>query len=259
MYNIDVLSHIFGLVERPGSTKRRVRHPPFLLWRVMRELSIFVDESGDLGDYDYHTPYYIISLVLHDQNYDMSCELLALEENLNSLGWRNHCIHAGPVIRAEEEYKNYALSERRKLLKRMMSFVRHLDIQYKTIYIEKKHIADSAEATDKLSKQLVAFIKDNMTFFCSFDKLKVYYDNGQVEVKRILSSVFNALLENVEFRKVLPADYRLFQVADLICTLKLAELKLSTHNLSNSEKIFFEDERTLRKNYIRPLAQKEKQ
>ena len=59
----------------------------------------------------------------------------------------------------------------------------------------------------------------------------LYYDNGQIEVARILSSVFNALLENVEFRRVIPADYRLFQVADLICTLKLTELKAENHTL----------------------------
>jgi hypothetical protein len=85
----------------------------------------------------------------------------------------------------------------------------------------------------------------------------VYYDNGQVEVTRILSSVFNALLENVEFRKVMPSDYRLFQVADLICTLKLTELKMENHQLSKSEVFFFNDERTLKKNYLKPLSKKE--
>lgn len=78
-----------------------------------------------------------------------------------------------------------------------------------------------------------------------------------MEVTRILSSVFNALLENVEFRKVIPADYRLFQVADLICTLKLTELKMENHLLSKSETCFFNDERTLKKNYLKPLSKKE--
>ena len=47
----------------------------------MKELSIFVDESGDLGEYDYRAPYYIISMVFHDQNYDMNKELAILEES----------------------------------------------------------------------------------------------------------------------------------------------------------------------------------
>ena len=33
----------------------------------MRELSIFVDESGDFGEYEKHSPYYIVSMVFHDQ------------------------------------------------------------------------------------------------------------------------------------------------------------------------------------------------
>lgn len=96
-----------------------------------------------------------------------------------------------------------------------------------------------------------------MNFFCGYDIVKINYDNGQVEVTRILSSVFNALLENVEFRKVIPADYRLFQVADLICTLKLTELKMQKHILSKSEWYFFDSERTLKKNYLKTLEKKE--
>ena len=196
-------------------------------------------------------------MVFHNQNYDMNKELAILEESLTHIGWSNHCVHAGPVIRSEEEYKGYSIKDRQGILKRMMSFVRHLDIRFKSIMIEKKHINDSVEATGKLSKQLAVFIRENMEFFYSYDVVKVYYDNGQVEVTRILSSVFNALLENVEFRKVTPADYRLFQVADLICALKLVELKAGDHALSKSEKYFFGDERSLRKNYLKPLRDKE--
>ena len=104
---------------------------------------------------------------------------------------------------------------------------------------------------------MASFIRENYEFFCGFDVVKIYYDNGQVEVTRILSSVFNTLLENVEFKKVVPSEYRLFQVADLICTLKLTELKLDKNILSKSEKNFFGDKRTFKKNYLKPLGKKE--
>ena len=42
----------------------------------MKELSIFVDESGDFGEYDYHAPYYIISMVIHRQGVDISQDLI---------------------------------------------------------------------------------------------------------------------------------------------------------------------------------------
>ena len=81
----------------------------------MKELSVFVDESGDFGEYDYHSPFYIISLVFHDQVYDISSDLAHLENSLNNIGWAKHCIHAGPIIRSEEEYKGVTLDERRKI------------------------------------------------------------------------------------------------------------------------------------------------
>ena len=127
----------------------------------MKELSIFVDESGDFGEYDYHAPYYIISLVIHDQKNDILNDLKFLDRELANIGWKNHCVHAGPIIRSEEEYRGYNLLDRQKIIKTMMAFIRHVDIQFKSIYIEKKHIEDSVQATGKLSKQLATVIREN--------------------------------------------------------------------------------------------------
>ena len=76
----------------------------------MKEISIFVDESGDFGKYDWHSPYYIISMVIHDQDVDISEGVSRLEAELSDLGLKNHCVHAGPLIRGEDERtlrKNY--------------------------------------------------------------------------------------------------------------------------------------------------------
>ena len=37
----------------------------------MNELSIFFDESGDFGEYDYRSPYYIIAMVFHKQEHSI--------------------------------------------------------------------------------------------------------------------------------------------------------------------------------------------
>lgn len=39
--------------------------------QILKELSIFIDESGDFGEYDHHSPYYIITMVFHDQQEDI--------------------------------------------------------------------------------------------------------------------------------------------------------------------------------------------
>lgn len=41
----------------------------------MGELSAFVDESGDFGDYTSYAPYYIVIMVLHNQEYDITREI----------------------------------------------------------------------------------------------------------------------------------------------------------------------------------------
>lgn len=53
----------------------------------MKELSIFVDESGDFGDYEKHAPYYIVTLVLHNQDKDIKDELKKLDIALDHLGY----------------------------------------------------------------------------------------------------------------------------------------------------------------------------
>lgn len=223
----------------------------------MNELSIFVDESGDFGAYESHAPFYLFTLVFHNQNHSIAEQLNHLERWLDDFGFNeNHCFHAGPIIRREEDYRNLSITDRRKCLNRILSFAKNVDISYITFSLEKKHIPDSLGLTVTLSKQLSAFIREEYSFFTGFDKIIVYYDNGQVELNKLLASVFTVMLPKVEFRKVIPADYRLFQVADLFCTLELICLKDEKSIMSKSEEAFFGSMRDMRKNYLKQMFKK---
>ena len=58
---------------------------------------------------------------------------------------------------------------------------------------------------------------------------------------------------------VSPEKYKLFQVADLACTLELTRLKLEeTGALSPSEYQFFGGSKNFRKNFLKPLMRKRK-
>ena len=139
-----------------------------------------------------------------------------------------------------------------------MAFFRKINVRCFTVSIEKKHVKDAVEAVGKLARSLSLFIREHYVFFQSFDVVKIYYDNGQVEVSKLLPSVFNTLLENVEFRKVRPQDYRLFQAADFAATLKLLQIKLEKNELSNAEEYFFGNPRIIRKKYLKVLEDKER-
>lgn len=222
----------------------------------MKELSVFVDESGDFGEYAAHSPYYIISMVFHDQESNIDDAVGMLDYELQMLGYSNHCVHTGPIIRQESDYINLGISERRRILNKMMAFFKQADIKVKSFCIEKRQVEDRLDAVGKLAKQMAGFIKDNYEFFLSYDKVKVYYDNGQVDVTSILSSVFNSFLNDVEFRKVYPSEYKLFQVADLICTMKLLKLKMESIGLSKGELKFFGSPRELKKQYLKHIEKK---
>ena len=232
--------------------------PRLFLWRKkLKELSIFIDESGDFGHYSFHSPYYIITMVFHNQAEDIQNQISHFDKELSYLGLNNFCVHTGPIIRKEEVYKEMDIFERRRIFNKMMAFIRSIDIRYKCFYIEKKHIEDAVEATGKLSKQISQFIREHYDEFLSFDDVKIYYDNGQVEVSKLISVVFNALLPNPIFRKVMPSDYKLFQVSDFICTMKLVQLKLENNQFSKSEMNFFGNRRDLKQNYLNPLKKRE--
>lgn len=223
----------------------------------MKELSIFIDESGDFGAYNYHSPWYIVTMVFHDQRKSIQEPLEHLEKELLLLGLENHCIHTGPIIRKEEDYSAMNYLERRKIFNKMVTFLRQSDIKYKSFHIEKKHMDDMVEATGRLSKQISLFIKEHYEFLLSFDLVKIYYDNGQVELNKILSSLFHAFLPRVELRKVTPSDYRLFQVADMICTFELLKLKIENKSFSKSERIFFGSVNDLKRNYLKIVKRQE--
>ena len=214
-------------------------------------LSCFIDESGDFGLYDYRAPYYLVTMVLHDQNKEIQDIIKVMEEHILNYGWKNHAIHVGPLIRRENNYKNHTVDERKHLFNILYYFTIRASISYMTIKVNKSECSGEIELTAKLSKEISKEIQSHMDFWYSYDKLIIYYDNGQTQLTKILTSVFNTLFSNVEMRKVKPVDYRLFQVADLLCTMEMLDLKAEHHNFSQSENDFFENYRNFKKNYYK--------
>ena len=47
----------------------------------MKELSIFIDESGDFGEVKERPAYYLVTFVFHNQKNDISEQVLKLEES----------------------------------------------------------------------------------------------------------------------------------------------------------------------------------
>lgn len=221
-----------------------------------RVLSCFIDESGDFGPYDPRAPYYYVSMVLHDQEEDISDKIAGMEERAIGLGFKDHAIHTGPLIRRESVYMHDTVEDRKHLFNLLYFFAYHLPIRYFCVRVSKAECADDIQQTARLSREITHEIQAHIHFWRSFDRIIVYYDNGQTQLTKIITSVFNALFSNVEMRKVRPAAYKLFQVADLICTLEMLEDKAERNAFSHSEIGFFDNPRAFRKNYYSKILKK---
>ena len=221
-----------------------------------KTLSIFIDESGDFGKYEKHASRYIIGLVFHDQRVDISENINNFQTHLKALGHDHHAVHTGPIIRREEEYRYALVEDRKRLFNSLFNCIRKMPIQYAHIIVNKKEWQDPIALNTRLSRDLGILIDTNFDFFRSFDTIIIYYDNGQTELTKLISSVFGSHLPSIEFRKVVPADYLLFQIADYICSMELLADKADQKEFSRSELEFFNNIREFKKNYMKWIRKK---
>lgn len=225
----------------------------------MRILSVHVDESGDFGEYSTkYAPIYIFSLIFHEQSNDISENIKVLDREMANLGYFNHVIHTGPLIRKEEAYCNLSPNERRAIFTKLFYFAKKSPLTYKVFDIPRKECLDESSLQTKIRSLLSYFIDENLPYFLSFDRVVLYYDNGQRQLSKALLSVFEDKLTNL-YRKpdVRPYKYKLLQVADMICTLRLLEIKAENNDLTKSELYVFHSARDLKKEFIKKIKEKE--
>ncbi|MBE5853390.1 MAG: hypothetical protein E7299_10665 [Lachnospiraceae bacterium] len=105
----------------------------------MKTLSIFVDESGDFGAYEKHSPYYIVTMVFHDQTIDISDHISTLDNALKQIGYGNkQAVHTEPLIRREKPYQFFQPNERRAIFSKLYYFTLNSGIKYKSFIFHTK-------------------------------------------------------------------------------------------------------------------------
>ena len=102
-YKGDLGDKLFGSPQ----AGRISRH--FLWRRKKKELSVFIDESGDFGDIQDNHENYLVTFVFHDQLDDISSEINTLEKKIKDLKLNVEYIHTGPIIRREGIFQKWSL------------------------------------------------------------------------------------------------------------------------------------------------------
>ena len=87
-------------------------------------------------------------------------------------------------------------------------------------------------------------LSNSLFNFCKEIRIQVYLSKKKSECT------------DVEFRKVKPVDYKLFQVADLVCTMELLSEKSENRSFSNSETESFCSIRIFKKNNLKPIQKR---
>ena len=222
----------------------------------MRELSIFVDESGDLGEV---SRYYLISLVFHDQADKIDERINRYERALAERGLIDTPFHAGPLLCGHDAYQLIDKESRRHMLTTFRAFTQHLPFSYATLAYEKASCGnDSTALVKRMKRDLIALLSNNLDYFQQYDCIKIYYDNGQPAVTEAIHDAIDCVIARnaIVYRNIHPSDYRLFQVADYVCTIELTAIKYQTSQETQTDRIFFGTWATFKSGHLKYLRKK---
>ena len=205
----------------------------------MKRLNIFVDETGEFGFGDGASELYGVSFTFHDHDIDITSELEYLNNRLNTIGYTK-MIHMADLIMRRGDYSKFSIDVRKNIFKSIFHFSRKINVKYKTIMIDKRYINSGRSLRQKLSLEINNMVKDNEIFFNKFDKIVMYYDNGQEVLGTILDSIF---LRFDSFEHRIDFDHeekRLFQVSDMLTCIDKFDYKYKNKlSFTRSEKYFF--------------------
>ncbi len=222
---------------------------------MAKELSIFVDESGDRGG---KARYYLLTLVFHNQADDIMEEVSKYERRLAVEGLPDAPFHSEPLMNGHKDYENLPISQRKRMLVHFSALVRRLPIAYTTFAYRRSEFEDPAKLSARMKRDVSNLLFDRLEYFQGFSEVKVYYDNGQDIVKRALDQSIGFVLSKgvVDPRKTTMADYRLEQAADYLCTIELAAVKYAAKEDGGTYNKFFGGIGPFKKNWLKQARRK---
>ena len=213
---------------------------------MIKRLNIFVDETGEFGYGVKSSMLYGISFTFHEQDNDISGELNNLNNRLMKIGYTN-MIHMSDLIMRRGDYSKFDIKMRKSIFNSIYQFSRKIHVKYHTIIIDKRFIDNGNVLRKQIINEVNQMIKNNEGYFNKFDKIVMYYDNGQEPLGYILDSLFirfNSYEHRVKFDHV---EKRLFQVSDMLTYVDKAIYKHKKNIKYEKSELYFFGNDELRK------------
>lgn len=205
---------------------------------MIKRLNIFVDETGEFGYGVKSSMLYGISFTFHEQDNDISGELNNLNNRLMKIGYTN-MIHMSDLIMRRGDYSKFDIKMRKSIFNSIYQFSRKIPVKYHTIIIDKRFIDNGNVLRKQIINEVNQMIKNNEGYFNKFDKIVMYYDNGQEPLGYILDSLFirfNSYEHRVKFDHV---EKRLFQVSDMLTYVDKAIYKHKKNIKYEKSELYF--------------------
>ena len=118
---------------------------------MAKELSIFVDESGDRGG---KARYYLLTLVFHDQADSIAEAVTGYEAKLARADLPNIPFHSEPLMNGHKDYEFLDIEQRKVMLAYFSSFVRKLPISYITFVYRRSQFEDPARLMERMGRDI---------------------------------------------------------------------------------------------------------
>ena len=206
---------------------------------IIKRLNIFIDESGDFGFAEGSSELYAVSFTIHESDKSIYNELQFLNNRLAKLEY-DGMIHLAYLVAKRDDYAVFDLQQRQKIFWTIFNFARKVPVKLKTIILDKRYMNNKSQLNKLISIEINKFVNENKKYLDSFDKIVIYYDNGQETLATILDIVFatnDKVERRVEFDHV---KKRLFQVSDMLTFIDKLDYKFHNNmTFTNAEKYFF--------------------
>ena len=221
----------------------------------MRELSIFIDESG--SD-DLRERYYLVAFVFHEQDNSIVEGIKKYERAVADSGLPLLPFHASPLMNGKDQFKDLDIVERKRMFSLFRVMFRHLPISYKVFVFRTNRYRSLKQIADAMRREIIDFIFENLSWFQRFDAVKIYYDGGQGSVSSALHKAIDYALAKsaVVYKPTTSSDYYLAQAADYICTIEFTCLKYQTSKQTNTDQKFFGGSTAFKKGLLKEVRKK---
>lgn len=208
--------------------------------KIKSRLNIFIDESGDFGFEKGSSELYAVSFTLHESTDSIDEELKYLNEKLSKLNY-DGMIHLAYLVAKRGDYAHFSLEKRKSIFWAIFYFAKRVKIKVHTVIVNKNFKNKKSQLTKELKYKIEKFLKKIDNYMDEFEKIVIYYDNGQDELGKIIDSLVitkNNIEHRTEFNH---KEKRLFQVSDMLTFVdKIVYKHDNNMQLTKAEKYFFQ-------------------